>query len=182
MQRWPERAGLSCRHRHERRHVHFRMARAGDRRGDRHVCQAGRIVAGGRLAALFGFIRPGTASWSPAARSEQKFWAVFTQAIGLPAELAYDFRNPRATRDAVAELIAARTAEQWRPLFAAADCCTTIVVSFEQELRDRISSRAVCSTTQSRAPRARACLHCRCRPRRSCARGGALRCAKDRKG
>ena len=67
---------------------------------------------------------------------EQKFWAVFTQAIGLPAELANDFCNAKATRDAVAELIAARTAEEWRPLFAAADCCTTIVVSLEQALRD----------------------------------------------
>jgi len=67
---------------------------------------------------------------------EPKFWAAFTQAIGLAAELANDFRDPKATRDAVAKLIAARTAEEWRPIFAAADCCTTIVVSLEQALRD----------------------------------------------
>jgi alpha-methylacyl-CoA racemase len=67
---------------------------------------------------------------------EPKFWAAFTQAIGLPAELANDFRDPKATRDAVAKLLAARTAEEWRPIFAAADCCTTIVVSLEQALRD----------------------------------------------
>lgn len=55
----------------------------------------------------------------------------------MPAELANDSRDPKATRDAVAKLmIAARTAEEWRPVFAAADCCTTIVVSLEQALRD----------------------------------------------
>ncbi len=37
---------------------------------------------------------------------EQKFWQSFTQAIGLPAELADDARDPKATRAAVAELIA----------------------------------------------------------------------------
>jgi len=67
---------------------------------------------------------------------EPKFWAAFTQAIALPAELADDARDPKATRAAVATLIAARTAEEWRPIFAAADCCTTIVAPLEQALRD----------------------------------------------
>ncbi len=67
---------------------------------------------------------------------EQKFWLAFTQAIGLPAELVNDLRDPKATRDAVAKLIAARTSDEWRPIFAAADCCTTIVVPLEQALQD----------------------------------------------
>jgi len=67
---------------------------------------------------------------------EQKFWAAFFQAIGLPAELANDFRDPTATRAAVAKLIAARTSDEWRPIFAAADCCVTIVVPLEQAMRD----------------------------------------------
>jgi crotonobetainyl-CoA:carnitine CoA-transferase CaiB-like acyl-CoA transferase len=67
---------------------------------------------------------------------EDKFWAMFTQAIGLPAEFIDDQRDPRATRDAVAERIAARTAEEWRPILARADCCATIVTPLVEALRD----------------------------------------------
>jgi alpha-methylacyl-CoA racemase len=67
---------------------------------------------------------------------EQKFWMGFTAAIGLAAEFVDDARAPMATRDAVAKLIAARTADAWRPVFAAADCCVTILVSLEDALRD----------------------------------------------
>ena len=67
---------------------------------------------------------------------EQKFWDSFTTTIGLAAELADDKRNPTATRDAAAKLIAARTADEWRPILAAADCCATIVTPLEEAMRD----------------------------------------------
>ncbi len=67
---------------------------------------------------------------------EPKFWAAFTKTIDLPAEFANDFRDPKATRDMVAKLIAARTSDEWRPVFAAADCCTTIVVPLDHAMRD----------------------------------------------
>jgi crotonobetainyl-CoA:carnitine CoA-transferase CaiB-like acyl-CoA transferase len=67
---------------------------------------------------------------------EQKFWEAFTKAIGLAPEFADDRRDPRATREAVANLIAARTSDDWRPLLAEADCCATIVVPLEEALRD----------------------------------------------
>jgi alpha-methylacyl-CoA racemase len=67
---------------------------------------------------------------------EQKFWSAFTAAIGLTAEFVDDKRDPQATRDAVAALVLARSSEEWRPLFAAADCCATIVVPLEQAMRD----------------------------------------------
>jgi alpha-methylacyl-CoA racemase len=67
---------------------------------------------------------------------EQKFWLAFTAAIGLEAAFVNDLRDPKATRDAVARLIVAHTAEEWRPIFAAADCCATLVVPLEQALRD----------------------------------------------
>src|SRR5664279_443517 len=67
---------------------------------------------------------------------EQKFWLAFTTAIELPAEFVNDLRDPTATRAAVAQLIAARTSDEWRPIFAAADCCATIVVPLEQAMRD----------------------------------------------
>ena len=67
---------------------------------------------------------------------EQKFWLAFCKAIGLPEEYVSDSRAPAATCEAVAKLIAARTSEEWRPIFAAADCCATIVVPLEQAMRD----------------------------------------------
>ena len=36
----------------------------------------------------------------------------------------------------MAKLIAARSSDEWRPIFAAADCCITIVVPLEQALHD----------------------------------------------
>ncbi len=67
---------------------------------------------------------------------EQKFWDAFTKAISLPAQFVDDRRDPSATRDAVAKLIAGRTSDQWRPVFAKADCCTTIVTPLEEAMRD----------------------------------------------
>lgn len=67
---------------------------------------------------------------------EQKFWLAFAAAIGLGPELVDDRRDPRATRDAVAKLIAGRTADDWKPVFAQADCCTTIVTPLQEAMRD----------------------------------------------
>lgn len=67
---------------------------------------------------------------------EQKFWLAFTTAIGLAAEFVNDLRDPAATRAAVAKLIAARTADEWKPILAAADCCVTVVAPLEEALRD----------------------------------------------
>ncbi len=67
---------------------------------------------------------------------EPKFWEAFTTAIGLAPEFVDDRRDPKATRDAVARIIASRTAEEWKPIFAAADCCVTVLVALEQALGD----------------------------------------------
>jgi alpha-methylacyl-CoA racemase len=67
---------------------------------------------------------------------EQKFWQSFTAAIRLHQQFIDDTRDPQASRDAVAKLIVARTAADWRPVFAAADCCATIVMPLEEALRD----------------------------------------------
>jgi alpha-methylacyl-CoA racemase len=67
---------------------------------------------------------------------EQKFWLAFTKAIDLPSPFVDDTRDPKATRDAVAKLIAARTSNDWQPIFAAADCCTTVVIPLEEAMRD----------------------------------------------
>ena len=67
---------------------------------------------------------------------EQKFWIAFTKAIGLAAEYVDDVRDPRATRVAVTKLVAQRTAAEWKPILAAADCCVTIVTPLQEALRD----------------------------------------------
>ena len=67
---------------------------------------------------------------------EQKFWQAFTAAIGLAAMFIDDTRDPMATKAAVTTIIAGRTAEEWRPVFAKADCCVTIMATLEEALRD----------------------------------------------
>jgi crotonobetainyl-CoA:carnitine CoA-transferase CaiB-like acyl-CoA transferase len=67
---------------------------------------------------------------------EQKFWLAFVTAIGLAPDLANDLIDPAATRKAVAAIVAVETADHWAPLFATADCCTTIVASLEEALAD----------------------------------------------
>ena len=67
---------------------------------------------------------------------EQKFWLAFCNTIGLPAPLMNDLADPEATKAAIAAIIARETAEHWRPKFAAADCCVTIMASLEEALHD----------------------------------------------
>jgi crotonobetainyl-CoA:carnitine CoA-transferase CaiB-like acyl-CoA transferase len=67
---------------------------------------------------------------------EQKFWAVFCTAIGLEGALTNDLADPAATQAAVAALIAARTADEWQPVFKAADCCVSLVVPLDEAVRD----------------------------------------------
>ena len=66
---------------------------------------------------------------------EQKFWLAFCNTIGLPAPLM-DNSDPEATKAAVAQIIKRETAAHWRPKFAAADCCVTIMASLEEALHD----------------------------------------------
>jgi crotonobetainyl-CoA:carnitine CoA-transferase CaiB-like acyl-CoA transferase len=67
---------------------------------------------------------------------EQKFWLAFCNTIGLPAPLMNDLADPQATKTAIAAIVARKTAEHWRPKFAAADCCVTIMASLEEALHD----------------------------------------------
>jgi len=67
---------------------------------------------------------------------EQKFWLAFCNTIGLPAPLMNDVADPAATKAAVADIIRRETATYWRPKFAAADCCATIMASLEEALHD----------------------------------------------
>ncbi len=67
---------------------------------------------------------------------EQKFWLAFCAAIELEGPLVDDRLDAAATMTSVAEIIASRTAQEWKPVFAAADCCVTVVTELEQAVRD----------------------------------------------
>jgi crotonobetainyl-CoA:carnitine CoA-transferase CaiB-like acyl-CoA transferase len=83
---------------------------------------------------------------------EQKFWEAFCAAIGLPSELCSDLADPEATARAVAAIIASRTAEEWRPVLAKADCCCTIVASLEEAMADpHFAARGLFSSQVSNA-------------------------------
>jgi alpha-methylacyl-CoA racemase len=67
---------------------------------------------------------------------ENHFWQRFAAVIGLQGPLADDQRDPDATMTAVAGIILSRSAAEWEPIFANADCCVTIVRSLDEALRD----------------------------------------------
>jgi alpha-methylacyl-CoA racemase len=67
---------------------------------------------------------------------EQKFWEAFTAAIGLDGRFVDDRSDPAASRAAVAAIIASRSADEWRPVLAKADCCVTIMATLEEALLD----------------------------------------------
>jgi crotonobetainyl-CoA:carnitine CoA-transferase CaiB-like acyl-CoA transferase len=67
---------------------------------------------------------------------EQKFWLAFCAAIGLSGPLVDDRMNATATTEAVAAIIASRAAQEWAPVFAAADCCVTLVTDLEHAVSD----------------------------------------------
>jgi crotonobetainyl-CoA:carnitine CoA-transferase CaiB-like acyl-CoA transferase len=67
---------------------------------------------------------------------EQKFWLVFSRAIGLETEYIDDTRDPEATIARVAEIIAVRTAADWAPIFDRADCCCSIVQDAQAAMQD----------------------------------------------
>jgi crotonobetainyl-CoA:carnitine CoA-transferase CaiB-like acyl-CoA transferase len=67
---------------------------------------------------------------------EQKFWLAFCAAIGLAPVLIDDRADAAATTAAVTRIIASRTAQEWHPVLAAADCCATIVTELEHAIAD----------------------------------------------
>jgi crotonobetainyl-CoA:carnitine CoA-transferase CaiB-like acyl-CoA transferase len=67
---------------------------------------------------------------------EQRFWSAFAAAIGLEAEFIDDARAPQASIARVADIIAAKTAAEWLPVFDRADCCCSIMQDVRAALDD----------------------------------------------
>jgi len=66
-----------------------------------------------------------------AAPLEQKFWENFLRVIDAP-HLLDDAADPVATRDAVARIIATRTAADWLARFDGVDACVSVVKSLQE--------------------------------------------------
>ncbi len=94
----------------------------------------GDLVTGG--SPRYNVYRTRDGEFVAAAPLEDKFWENFCALIGLAPEFKDDSRDAAATRRAVAQKIAAKTADEWRALFAGKDLCCCIVGSVEEASRD----------------------------------------------
>ena len=106
---------------------------AGQATGQYPAAAAARLAGGSPRYALY---RTRDDKLVACAALEDKFWRAFCAAIGLAPALADDAADPAATRGAIAAIIVERSAEAWRPILAAADCCATIVASLDEAVRD----------------------------------------------
>lgn len=93
-----------------------------------------------------------------AAPLEEKFWANFCDAIGLPPTMRDDAADPSATIAAVRTCIAGRSAAQWSETFAGKDVCCNLVKTLEEALADplfrerRVLERSVLSADRDALP------------------------------
>ncbi|MCI5084676.1 MAG: CoA transferase [Rhodovulum sp.] len=71
-----------------------------------------------------------------AAPIEDKFWAMFCDAIGLDERLRNDTADPAATRDAIAAIIKTQPSAHWHQVFEVADCCCSIVRTVQEAMQD----------------------------------------------
>ena len=94
----------------------------------------GELVTGG--SPRYNVYRTQDGKFVAAAPLEQKFWENFCTLIGLAPDMQDDSRDAAQTRRAVAEKIAAKTADEWRALFAGKDVCCCVMASLEDAMRD----------------------------------------------
>ncbi len=95
---------------------------------------AGELLTGG--SPRYNIYRTKDGKFVAAAPLESKFWENFCALIGLAPEFQDDARDPAATKRAVAQRIAMKSAAEWGALFAGKDLCCCMVSSVEAALRD----------------------------------------------
>ncbi len=94
----------------------------------------GELVTGG--SPRYPIYRTRDGRFLSAAPLEQRFWENFCDAIGLDPQWRDDARDPRGTREAIAQCVASRTSAAWRDEFTGKDVCCAIVASVEEALAD----------------------------------------------
>ncbi|MGH3316445.1 MAG: CaiB/BaiF CoA transferase family protein [Nocardioidaceae bacterium] len=70
-----------------------------------------------------------------AAPLEERFWQRFCDLVGLPDGLRAEHGRANEVIAAVAERVAAHTADHWRSVFAGEDVCCSVVASFDEAAR-----------------------------------------------
>jgi len=91
-------------------------------------------VTGG--SARFFIYRTRDNKFIAAAPLEQKFWENFCDAIELAPQFRDDDKDPAATKRAVVQRIAEKTAAEWQTRFAGKDLCCCVMASVEEALND----------------------------------------------
>jgi crotonobetainyl-CoA:carnitine CoA-transferase CaiB-like acyl-CoA transferase len=94
----------------------------------------GDLVTGG--SPRYNVYRTRDGKYVAAAPLEQKFWENFCAVVGLSADEQDDSRDAKKTKLAIAEKIAAKTADEWRALFAGKDVCCNLMASVQDALQD----------------------------------------------
>lgn len=89
----------------------------------------GDLVTGG--TPRYQVYRTSDGRWLAAAPLEQKFWENFLHVLEAP-HLLDDAADPKGTREAVAAIIAGRTADDWLRCFSGVDACVSVVKSLEE--------------------------------------------------
>jgi crotonobetainyl-CoA:carnitine CoA-transferase CaiB-like acyl-CoA transferase len=89
----------------------------------------GDLVTGG--TPRYQVYRTSDGRYLAAAPLEQKFWENFLRVLEAP-QLLKDAADPKGTRDAVAAIIATRTADEWLQRFAGVDACVSVVKSLQE--------------------------------------------------
>jgi len=94
----------------------------------------GELVTGG--SPRYQIYRTSDNRFIAAAPLEQKFWDTFCQLIGLPEQYRKDTGQESAVKDAVAEQIRSKSADQWRRVFADQDVCCSVVATLQEAMVD----------------------------------------------
>jgi crotonobetainyl-CoA:carnitine CoA-transferase CaiB-like acyl-CoA transferase len=94
----------------------------------------GELLSGG--SPRYQIYRTADGRFLAAAPLEDRFWANFCDAIGVPAEMRDDRKDPRATRAAVAQIILRRNAAEWLVHFEGKDVCCNVVRSVHEAMAD----------------------------------------------
>ena len=89
----------------------------------------GDLVTGG--TPRYQVYRTGDGRYLACAPLEQKFWENFLRVLEAP-QLLNDSADPNGTREAIAAIIASRTADEWLQRFAGIDACVSVVKSLRE--------------------------------------------------
>ena len=106
---------------------------------------------------------------------EPKFWDALPRRSDCPRKFRQRKTKSQCDTRCGGKIDRPRTSDEWRPIFAKADCCTTIWCRLKRRYAIRILSSADCSVmTRLRHP-AKKSRPCRCRLHRNCGTDRALR-------